>query len=451
MASDIKIERGDGTLESVPTKDVNKWIDEIEKFNRLRAESPGQNSFLQALLTLVRRTTDEAIQELRKALHQEALARNQAASESSASSLFRSRALLNPKSQYGRQFALAEKQDPLYGLYVRTAQIGTIGIPPALSSPMHTNYNGLDPRAIRASVETYFIQEGIIGRKQIFDDLMDTVRRAAADAMLAKELADNAGKEAFERATAAVEAERALRASIQSSEQQNAVAISEWLSRNERSLASNDERRQKDFEEWRKLRTEQSDRHQEETKATIDAWIAERTKDIEAAKSALKISFATESAHTYWASTKYKRHRNWAIGSGLVGVLYMSAVVSGVGYLAWLILSSDKPPKGFDKPLLETPVSAVALLVVGTILVIWLGRLIAKTYMAHMQLVEDAKERATMIETYIALIRADAMKAEGAEAQKAIFRTASSGLLAGDGAPDTPVEILMKQLGKKDG
>lgn len=449
MATEIKIDRGDGSIETIPIEGLEKWIAEIQKFNSVRSDSSNDGSYTAALSTLVRNEINRGFEELHKAIRAEAIQRNQAAAESSASAVFRSRAVLHPMTAYGRQFAVAAKEDPVRGLFVRAAQIGTIGIPPTLPSPMHSNYNGFDPRAIRAVVETYFLQEGIIGRKEVFDDVIAEAKTAVVDARMATEMAKGGGERAFEEAKAAVEATRALQGAFETSEKKHAALLQDSLSKYEATLEAGEAVRKKRIDEWEVEQREQAERRDEDAKTTMDGWIAERTREIEAAKSALKISFATETAHTYWAETKYKRHRNWAIGSGIVGFLYMAAIIGGIGYLAWRILSSDKAPKGFDKPLLETPISAVALLVVGTILVIWLGRLIARTYMAHMQLVEDAKERATMIETYIALIRADAMKPEGAEAQKAIFRTASSGLLAGDGSPDTPVEVLMKQLTPK--
>lgn len=447
MAEEIKIDRGDGTTEIIPLDTLDAWKSEITKFNDLRIERANQNPYVGALLQLVRGQVDQSLQELAKAIEPSAIQRNQAAAETSASAVFKSRSILNPKSEYGRQFTVAQKEDAVQGLFVRAAQINTIGIPLTLPSPAHNNLQGLDPRAVRAIVETYFIQEGIIGRTEAFDALLVASRTAISNADKSAKQASDEARAAKMQAAAAQVATREINAAFESENKRRNDLLDEWLNRQAKDQSIRDEHRQKQLDEWLGKQVAELGGYQDQQRKSNEAWIADRTKEIDAAKDALKASFATETAHTYWNVSKYKRHQRWALWTGIAGVLYLTIVAAGIGVLAWRLVAG--PPRGFDQPLLQTPVSVVALFVLSGILVIWVGRLLARTYMAHVQLAEDAKERATMIETFIALIRAGAMKSEHVDALKAIFRPAASGLLAGDGSPETPVEVLMKQFGSK--
>lgn len=175
-------------------------------------------------------------------------------------------------------------------------------------------------------------------------------------------------------------------------------------------------------------------------KDQLDKWLKDKESDINGAKEALRTSFATESAHTYWATDKFKRHSDLAIGTRRIGYIYMAAVLA-IAFAALLFGTH------LSQPLWQTPLSVVIPFAIVVIGIVWVGRILGRTYMAHMQLAEDAKERATMIETYIALIRADVIdKTKAEDAQKALFRPAATGLLAGDSGPDTPIELVTKAV-----
>nr|WP_281720946.1 DUF6161 domain-containing protein [Nitrosomonas nitrosa] len=176
-------------------------------------------------------------------------------------------------------------------------------------------------------------------------------------------------------------------------------------------------------------------------KDDLAEWFEEKEKDIAAAKKALETSFATEAAHTYWRE-KVTRHAAVANKLGRFGIGFIASMLVAIGGFAWWISSHTQP-------LWQLPGSFVLPAVGVGLAFIWSGRLLARSYMAHVQLAEDAQERATMIETYIALIRAGTMTGSD-EAVKMIFRSAATGLLAGDGGPDTPVEIAMKAIGGGD-
>ncbi len=178
----------------------------------------------------------------------------------------------------------------------------------------------------------------------------------------------------------------------------------------------------------------------------LDEWTSAKNAELESAKDAFETSFATQEAHTYWATTKYHRHTRLAQKLLIGGALYVFLVFVAAALFVWkgrVFLNGHV----FEKTIWETPLAVALPLAIVAIVVIWLGRLLARSYMAHVQLAEDAQERATTIETYIALIRAGVLdKANAEEAHKALFRPTSSGLLAGDSGPDTPIEIVTKAL-----
>lgn len=232
-------------------------------------------------------------------------------------------------------------------------------------------------------------------------------------------------------------------------------AASERIDRLEKILTESEARRSQDSEEQKLGTLRWIEERQGELKALanditarsdalkdqVDKWQAEKDSEIANTKEAYRISFATQKAHEYWATTKYDRHTKLAKKSFWAGIIYICLVLGGAA--AFVALGSGF----FNQPIWQTPLALALPLAIAVVAFIWLGRLLARTYMAHVQLAEDAQERATMIETYIALISAgvlDSSKAD--EAQKALFRPASIGLLAGDSGPDTPIEVVSKAL-----
>lgn len=175
-------------------------------------------------------------------------------------------------------------------------------------------------------------------------------------------------------------------------------------------------------------------------KQNVEDWTREKANELESWRDAFRTSFAVEAAHTYWAKTKFQRHSRIATQLMFVGIGYLVSVLAVLAGIIWMGRASKEP-------FWQAPVSIALPLALTLIVLIWLGRLLSRSYMAHAQLAEDAQERATFIETYIALIRAGVLdKSDAVEAHKAIFRPASLGLLSGDGATDTPIEVVSKAI-----
>lgn len=200
-------------------------------------------------------------------------------------------------------------------------------------------------------------------------------------------------------------------------------------------------------QQWFETRKGELDTHAERLdglsgllKQNVEDWTREKANELESWRDAFRTSFAVEAAHTYWAKTKFQRHSRIATQLMFVGIGYLVSVLAVLAGIIWMGRASKEP-------FWQAPVSIALPLALTLIVLIWLGRLLSRSYMAHAQLAEDAQERATFIETYIALIRAGVLdKSDAVEAHKAIFRPASLGLLSGDGATDTPIEVVSKAI-----
>lgn len=75
--------------------------------------------------------------------------------------------------------------------------------------------------------------------------------------------------------------------------------------------------------------------------------------------------------------------------------------------------------------------------------ILWAARIITRLYLGNIHLANDARERATLIETYLALnLENAATEADRAQIIAAIFRRSTDGVVRDDGAPLTPATIL---------
>lgn len=232
-------------------------------------------------------------------------------------------------------------------------------------------------------------------------------------------------------------------------------SVDERISRFEEYASEAESKRRQEFDQQKLESIRWTEERQSELKALTndmvtraaslkeqaDKWQADKDIEIKNANDANRISFATQKAHEYWATTKYNRHTRLAAKLFWVGCGYAGFVLGGT--ILFLIFGA----KFFNQPIWQTPLAFALPLAVAVVALIWLGRILARTYMAHVQLAEDAQERGTMIETYVALIAAgvlDSSKVE--EAQKTLFRPGSVGLLAGDSGMDTPIEVISKAI-----
>lgn len=92
----------------------------------------------------------------------------------------------------------------------------------------------------------------------------------------------------------------------------------------------------------------------------------------------------------------------------------------------------------------------VGVLIGAGLLGAWIVRIFVRLFLSHIHLLQDARERAIMVQTYLALLRKDAVTEKERELILAVlFRPAATGIVKDDAMPLTIAEAATR-LGGKD-
>ncbi|MDW7690997.1 DUF6161 domain-containing protein [Flammeovirgaceae bacterium SG7u.111] len=200
--------------------------------------------------------------------------------------------------------------------------------------------------------------------------------------------------------------------------------------------------------DWEKSFTDQK---AEVAKKFDDEYMRHQTKMNEAEEFYEK-KLAVKNAVTYWSKKASGHKINSIIFGSISGVLMITAIVImfHIGkYLVGLDLS-DK--NGIGRKLL-TETGALQLWVYGFFVIsmtlfIWIVRLLVKVFLSNLHLLSDAKERETMIQTYLAFEREEnTLKDTDRDLiLPAIFRVSSNGIIKDDSQPNTPLNVITKKF-----
>ncbi|CAM1366206.1 conserved hypothetical protein [Tenacibaculum litopenaei] len=161
---------------------------------------------------------------------------------------------------------------------------------------------------------------------------------------------------------------------------------------------------------------------------------------------------AVKNAVTYW-STKAKSHKiNSIIFGSVAGLLMIIAVVMVFEYGKYIIGLDLNDANGIGRKIL-TEKGALQLWVYGFFiismtLVIWFIRLLVKIFLSNLHLLSDAKERETMIQTYLSFEREEnTLKDTDRDLiLPSIFRVSANGFIKDDATPNTPINIITKKF-----
>ena len=161
---------------------------------------------------------------------------------------------------------------------------------------------------------------------------------------------------------------------------------------------------------------------------------------------------AVKNAVTYW-STKAKNHQiNSFIFGGIAGLLMICAVIMVFNSGKYIIGLDLNDANGIGRKIL-TEKGALQLWVYGFFiismtLVIWFIRLLVKVFLSNLHLLSDAKERETMIQTYLAFEREEnTLKDTDRDLiLPSIFRVSANGFIKDDATPNTPINIITKKF-----
>lgn len=168
----------------------------------------------------------------------------------------------------------------------------------------------------------------------------------------------------------------------------------------------------------------------------ISSASSDAIRSIEKTEAVYMEHMALQGPVTYWRN-KATEHRRAATIAGTIGIVFAFLLVayaylSGVSTLLELVKETVKDTKQWQ-------MSYVVLTIVAFLLTIafWIGRLISRTYVSQSHLALDADERATMVQTYLALANENKIsEAERILVLTSLFRASADGLVRDDGAPD---------------
>lgn len=149
---------------------------------------------------------------------------------------------------------------------------------------------------------------------------------------------------------------------------------------------------------------------------------------------------------TYW-NRRAEKHSLGALISGTIGVLY--ALLAGGALLVWWapeLRSSIREIVREGQSAQFAFVELAVFLVFATI-IFWVGRIISRIFLSERHLSTDARERAVMAETYLALAHNGSVSdAERPIVLGSIFRASSDGIVKDDTTPDPSLAALLSRL-----
>lgn len=161
---------------------------------------------------------------------------------------------------------------------------------------------------------------------------------------------------------------------------------------------------------------------------------------------------AVKSAVTYW-SKKAESHKTNSFIFGIIAGFLMILSLIGIVILGKYIINLDlTDSNGIGRKIL-TETGALQLWVYGFFivcmtLVIWFIRLLVKVFLSNLHLLSDAKERETMIKTYLAFEREEnTLKDTDRDLiLPSIFRVSTNGFIKEDSTPNSPINIITKKF-----
>lgn len=282
----------------------------------------------------------------------------------------------------------------------------------ALATVMSIKMDGDDPAQVRGVVmaNEYLAGTGTVARKAVQDGLTSLLARLAKQQLRAEDRADS-----LDRRVEEIEAKR--------------------RSRFERLLHAG-----------RKGRKAYAD-DLTEARDLFNRAAEEAILSIKNTEQTYTEHMALKGPVTYWRD-KAKEHRTKArlaggIGLGFAALLIAYAYVDGTNRVLDLVKSTIK-----ETHLWQVGYVVLTIVVFVLTIVFWIGRLISRTYVSQTHLALDAEERATMVQTYLALANENKIsEAERILVLGALFRGSADGLVKDDGVPDLSIVSALSRVG----
>ena len=156
-------------------------------------------------------------------------------------------------------------------------------------------------------------------------------------------------------------------------------------------------------------------------------------------------SLALRSPVTYW--TKKAKSHFWL--SWAYAVVAAIAAGLSITFLAPEIKTMMEVPKGVTEPEKWHPEYwRIAIMIASALFCVWVIRILVRLLLSNIHLQTDAKERVTMVQTYLALMRRGKLKDdERMFILQTLFRPTPTGIVKDDAVPLTIVEGITKLRG----
>lgn len=181
-----------------------------------------------------------------------------------------------------------------------------------------------------------------------------------------------------------------------------------------------------------------------ENQATVSASIDASTQSINEFREFMEKQISLQVPASYWAS-KRDRHRNATVVSAFVFLLYVGVLVK---YTWSNIVLKYTDIFGFLENWRDAGLGAVGVMAGALALALIFARVLYRTYASQLHLWNDAGERVTMIETYLALAEKGHAKEEFLGAlMSRLFLPASDGIVRDDLGSVGPIDLATRLTG----
>ncbi|GMU66519.1 MAG: hypothetical protein AMXMBFR36_27930 [Acidobacteriota bacterium] len=172
--------------------------------------------------------------------------------------------------------------------------------------------------------------------------------------------------------------------------------------------------------------------------------MSESRKEFEKQRGFFVRELSLQAPITYWKSVAKSAgiwSRIWGIAfAAEVALLVWFAYVNSEGVLAFLVSNKERLDLGL----------VIALVIATSTLVFWAMRMTARIFLSNYHRSADARERFTMLQTFLALRHENKLEdAHIALALGAIFRPGSTGLVKDDAAPEFGTAAILSRFDRK--
>lgn len=188
--------------------------------------------------------------------------------------------------------------------------------------------------------------------------------------------------------------------------------------------------------------------------SALTSQITNAVADLKAVEAAYREQMALKAPVEYWRRKasdhegKAKQQQKWASIYGGVATVTLLVGLAGLAHFA---LQAAAPVVIDGQPYTAQPAVFFILATIGVVastIAFWAGRIFVRLYMSELHLGMDARERETMVQTYLALIAERAT--EGTDDRhivlSSLFRPTADGIVKEEGPQDASLAGILSRV-----